>query len=281
MARSTCTLTAAILLVGLLAAREARAEGDAEDFRKSCLSCHTIGGGPLTGPDLKDVTQRQTRDWLVRFMMNPKAVIDSGDPYAVKIFAASRNVYMAVPDMTERRAQALLDLIEAESLKPEGESRFAKSGVSDRPFTPDDVAIGRDLFIGSRPLQGGGPACISCHAAGETGALGGGRLGPDLTEVYARLDGRKTMGAWLLAPPTETMQPTFADHPLDPETEILPLMAFFKDAGDKHVMPNLASQRITFLLLSVAGAAVLLLLMDLAWKRRFRSVRAALVRGQS
>ena len=53
-------------------------------YRQNCMNCHTIGGGPLTGPDLKSVTERQDREWLVGFMQNPQAVIASGDPYALK-----------------------------------------------------------------------------------------------------------------------------------------------------------------------------------------------------
>jgi cytochrome c2 len=30
-------------------------------FRQNCTSCHTIGGGRLTGPDLKNVTRQKDR----------------------------------------------------------------------------------------------------------------------------------------------------------------------------------------------------------------------------
>ena len=74
-------------------------------FRQNCISCHTIGGGRLTGPDLKDVTKRQNREWLTKFLLNPRAVIDSGDPYAKKIFEEARNVPMPTPPgITPERA---------------------------------------------------------------------------------------------------------------------------------------------------------------------------------
>ena len=86
-------------------------------FRQNCMNCHTIGGGRLTGPDLKDVTKRQKRDWLAKFMANPKGVIDSGDTYALKILEESRNVPMpTLPGLTPERLENLLDLIEAESV---------------------------------------------------------------------------------------------------------------------------------------------------------------------
>jgi cytochrome c2 len=268
------------VLSGLFAAAApAWADGDADDFRANCASCHTIGGGRLVGPDLKDVTTRQRREWLAQFVVDPKAAIDGGDPYALKLLADARNVLMPqVTGMTAKRANALLDLIEAESKLER--SRFATSGVSDRAFTAEDVAVGRELFLGRRPLAAGGFACLSCHAAGDGGGFGGGRLGPDLSDVYARLEGRKALGAWLLAPPTPTMKPVFAGKALDPEKEILPLLAFFKDVSDRRETPNVAAQRVTYVLVAAALAALSLLLMDRLWRRRFRGVRSALVKGR-
>jgi cytochrome c551/c552 len=63
-------------------------------FRQNCASCHTIGGGRLTGPDLENVTQREERAWLVQFLQNPKAMIGSGDPYALKLQQEARGVMM-------------------------------------------------------------------------------------------------------------------------------------------------------------------------------------------
>jgi mono/diheme cytochrome c family protein len=50
----------------------------AEFFRQNCTTCHTIGGGRLTGPDLKGVLQRKPRAWLLDFIMDPQAVLDRG-----------------------------------------------------------------------------------------------------------------------------------------------------------------------------------------------------------
>ncbi|MBI4607901.1 MAG: cytochrome c [Candidatus Rokubacteria bacterium] len=32
-------------------------------FQEKCVSCHTIGGGRLVGPDLQGVTARRDREW--------------------------------------------------------------------------------------------------------------------------------------------------------------------------------------------------------------------------
>jgi len=147
--------------------------------------------------------------------------------------------------------------------------------ISDRPFTSHDIAQGRAIFLGERTLVNAGPVCISCHTVKGNGALGGGRLGPDLTRVYERLQGRKNMAAWLFAPATPTMSSVFKQHGLKPE-EILPLVAFFEDSARRGGQDDSAA-RLNFFLLGLGGAALGLVVMDAAWKHRYRSVRRTLV----
>jgi mono/diheme cytochrome c family protein len=243
-------------------------------FRQNCMNCHTIGGGRLTGPDLKDVEGRKDREWLIGFMMNPKAVLDSGDPYAVKLLEESRNVPMPVlPGLDRGRAENLLDLIAAESKLEE--SQFKGLQISEEPFTNADRTMGRNIFLGRHRLEGGGTACISCHSMPDMPVLGGGRLGPDLTNVYERLKGRKALSAWLMAPGTETMQPIFKNHPLTSD-EINALAAYFEvAASESPVEPSV--NRVAFLLMGLLGAAGLVFAFDAVWARRFRGVRRTLV----
>ena len=262
------------LIAFLAAATSASAQEAADFFRQNCISCHTVGGGRLTGPDLKNVTQRKEREWLVEFLQSPQAMVDKGDPYALKLQQEARGVVMpAISGMSKDRAQALLGMLDAESKL--SKSQFAGMQMSDRPFTPYDVGQGRAIFLGERGLSNTGPACISCHTVKGHGALGGGRLGPDLTRVYERLQGRKNMAAWLFAPATPTMATVFKQRALKPE-EILPLVAFFEDSARRGGQDDSAA-RLNFFLLGLGGAALGLVVMDTAWKRRFRSVRRTLV----
>ncbi len=254
---------------GALVAQEA-----ADFFRQNCISCHTIGGGRLTGPDLKNVTQRKDRAWLAQFLPNPQGMIDKGDPYALKLQQEARGVVMPViAGLDKARVEALLNLIEAEAKLPK--SQFAGLQISDRPFTAADVEQGRLLFTGERRLAGGGPPCISCHTVKNVATLGGGRLGPDLTKVYERLEGRKNLASWLFAPATPTMQPTFRNNALKPE-EILPLIAYF-EASAKTGGQDDAVGLLTFFLIGLGGAALGLVIFDSAWKGRFRAVRRPLI----
>jgi mono/diheme cytochrome c family protein len=271
--KPACTRLVLLTLL-LAAASTARAQDTAQFFRQNCASCHTVGGGRITGPDLKGVTSRADRAWLVEFMLAPQAAIDRGDPYALKLQQDARGVVMpTVNGLTHDLAAALLDLLEAESALPK--SQFAGIQISERPFTPADVQLGRQLFRGETRLAAGGPSCISCHTVRGTGGLGGGQLAPDLSRVYERLQGRRGLATWLNAPPTPTMQTLFKTTRIG-ETEILPLVAYFEQAAKQGGEDN-RSGSLAFVLLGLGAGGVGLALMDAAWRSRFRTVRRALV----
>lgn len=259
-----------------LAGLPAAAQETDDYFKTNCANCHTIGGGRLTGPDLKDVTKRRERDWLLRFIVNPKAVIDSGDPIAVQMVREFNNQVMTtIPGLTLDRAERLLKLIEAESALPR--SRFAGLKISDQPFTAEDVRAGEALFTGRTRLTNGAAACLSCHTVRGLGGLGGGRLGPDLTQISEQIGGRKAVAAWMMSPPTTTMKPIFDKHPLT-EDEVLALTAFLEESaregGQADTVPALI-----FFLLGLAGTVAALVGFDALWKGRFRAVRRPLVQA--
>jgi hypothetical protein len=205
-------------------------------------------------------------------------MIDSGDPYAVKLQQEARGVVMPnISGMNPQQAQALLDMLAAESQLPR--SQFAGLQISDRPLTPQDIATGKLIFVGQQPLSGGAPACISCHSIRGLTLLGGGRLGPDLTRVYERLQGSKGLASWLSAPASPTMTPVFKDHAMQPE-EILSLVALFEDSARKGGEADTTSV-LNFFLLGLGGMVLGLVSLDLVWKKRFRGVRWSLVHKES
>ncbi|MFV1968029.1 MAG: hypothetical protein ACC628_21600 [Pirellulaceae bacterium] len=178
-----------------------------------------------------------------------------------------------LPGMTRERVENLLDLIEAESKLEK--SQFKGLQISNKPFMDVDRSHGRELFQGVMRLQKGGTACISCHSVHGLPSLGGGRLGPDLTNIYERLKGRKSLSAWLIAPGTETMQPIFKTHPIEPD-EIHTLVAFFEElAGEQPASPSV--HRVTFLLLGLVLSSAMVFVFDSLWKERFSGVRRSLV----
>jgi mono/diheme cytochrome c family protein len=175
--------------------------------------------------------------------------------------------------MNKARAEALLDLIIAESKLEK--SQFVGMQLSDRPFTEKDIDDGREIFVGTKPLVNGGASCISCHSVHGIGGFGGGALGPDLTTVFERYEGRKTLATWLSAPATPTMQSVFKKQPLDPE-EVLALTAYFQFTLQRNP-EDASTARLNFVLIGLAGTLLVLGVFDVVWNKRFRAVRRPLV----
>lgn len=274
------TLTLVVVLAALAtSAGSALAQDAAQFFKTSCTSCHTIGGGRLVGPDLKGAAERRTREWLQKFIADPKAVIDARDATATQLVQESRGVIMPTLGVQPDMVNALIDLIAAESALPRSQfaGAAAAGGAGPRLMTPADVDLGRRLFMGDRLLTKGGPACISCHQVRGVAALGGGRLGPDLTGVYARLGGQAPLTSWLESPASVTMKPVFKDHPITTD-EAHALVSYLKIAGARG--GTAPASMVNFVLLGLLGMSVGLVIIDLAWKRRFSAVRRPLVRGE-
>jgi protein SCO1/2 len=81
-------------------------------FAKECAACHTIGQGDKIGPDLKNVTRRQDRKWLDRFIREPDKMRDEGDPTAV---ALAKRFKVQMPNLlvSEHDADILIEYLGA------------------------------------------------------------------------------------------------------------------------------------------------------------------------
>jgi hypothetical protein len=178
--------------------------------------------------------------------------------------------------MTMALADSLLSYLEAGP--GAAQSQIAGPTIRERPFTEADVMLGRRFFLGQQRFANGGPPCVSCHTFTAVGGLGGGHLGPDLTNEIGRLGGRRGATAWLTSPPTTTMQAVFSKHPLEAE-EILPVLAAIDDASRQgQYKGNAATVR--FSGFGLGGMLIGLVLLQAAWRRRFRSVRRSVIRAQ-
>jgi cytochrome c2 len=266
-----------VLALGLGLTPPASSQETAQFFKQNCSSCHWIGGGRLIGPDLKNVTQRKGRDWLVQFILDPKGMLDARDPYAIKLQAEAKGAIMIqAPGINAKLANALLDLIEAESKLDS--SQFAGKAVAVGPYSEADAAAGLDIFSGYTEQRNGGRACISCHTVNSVGASLGGRLGPDLTGVFDRLQGRTALTAWLAAPPTPTMKSVFKDNPFE-EDEIKFLVAYFESATyNDHYNFDSFIIWMSVIFCGLGGSVFGMVMFSGIWGNRFKAVRRPLVK---
>ncbi|MFN3404613.1 MAG: c-type cytochrome [Cytophagaceae bacterium] len=73
------------------------AEGE-KLYNSSCKACHSIGKGAVVGPDLANVHERRSAEWLKKFIKSPSAMIGEGDAEAVKLFEEFNKIMM--PDQS-------------------------------------------------------------------------------------------------------------------------------------------------------------------------------------
>lgn len=236
-------------------------------FSSKCVGCHTIGGGPLSGPDLKGVTSQRSPEWLTRWIAAPEQLIAQGDPTAQEIV---KQYPLQMPNLglSPSEVASVIAYLEAQS-----SSALPAAPPAVAVLPSGDPTTGKEYFTGGRRLQNGGPPCMGCHTVGGLGALGGGALGPDLTPALSKF-GEAGLAAFLASPPTPTMNAVWAGQPLTPE-EQASLQAFLQEAGVSQ-RPTEAVAQLAALAALVAVA--LLVLAQLCWPRRLRGVRSQLLR---
>lgn len=232
--------------------------GAATAFDKKCSGCHTIGGGVLKGPDLKGVSERRQEAWLIQFIKSSASLIESGDADAVKLYNEFEQRDMPDQRLSDGEIIAILNFVKGGIVTTTQKQKSALES------TESDILLGKNIFMGIKPLANGGPACISCHHAGNVGALGGGTLAKDLSMVYsAYKDGGLSIALEKLAFPV--MESTFANKPLT-EEEIFALKSFFYSTDKTGLKPGNYQKK--FLFLALGGTVVALGVIDFTWRRR-------------
>jgi mono/diheme cytochrome c family protein len=238
-------------------------------YKAKCAACHTIGGGKLVGPDLQGVTQQRDPAWLKQFIAAPDKVLASGDPLAAQLLAEYNNIPMPNLGLTAAEVDDILAYLAAQSAPPaEGAAPPAPAQPALPPLA-GDAAQGQQLFTGQAALAGRGTPCIACHSVEGVGALGGGALGPDLTQVHTRY-GAPGLAAALGSLPFPSMQSIYANKPLTP-AEQADLLAFFARA-DQGPAPRTQRNLLVSLAAGAGLAGTLFLGMTLFWPRQRLSI---------
>jgi len=161
---------------------------------------------------------------------------------------------------------------------PASESKIAQP-ASAQAIAAGNVDNGRDLFMGYAHFQNEGPPCMGCHSVGENGLLGGGAMGPDLTNVSTKRSQGELVSilsnsGTVISP---VMKPIFTEHPLT-ESEQADLITFMKAS-----VGQLESDKELLVIgISLAGFVGAVMLLGFVYRGRLRGVRKALVeKGKS
>jgi len=216
-------LALGVCIWGWLMAPAFAASDAAGLFNTKCTGCHTFGKGIRVGPDLKRVTDRHTRAWLIAWIKSSSKLIASGDPIALALFHAFKDQRMPDHDLSDAQIAALLDFLAANGPEADEQLRLRDASTA----SAADVEWGRQLFYGESKLKSGDLACVACHSVSRGAAIGG-RLADDLTNAYRRYHDK--------ALDHVLKQPCLPREPLLPlaraeDRESLALRAFLRSIG--------------------------------------------------
>ena len=252
------------LALGSDAALAVSAEDGKAIFEQKCTSCHTIGGGQLVGPDLQGVLDRLgSTDAIVQFML---------DPAGVRPGTAMPNLGLSA----DEAASLAAFLGGGEAAPADTTTQPAETAPTETqaaPAGPGGTASGKNLFTGADRLANGGPPCMSCHSVAGIGALGGGQIGPDLTQVLAKYNGEQGLTSVLTQIAFPTMVPIYSGQPLTGQ-EAADLVAFLA-AAPQAERPAGSVWRLTLLALGAIAAFAAFSLV--VWRAGPLSVRRRLV----
>lgn len=264
---------ALVIVAGLLAGVPALAGIDArKSFDENCSGCHSIGGGQVVGPDLRDVFKRRSRDWVVHYISEPDELRRQNDPAALELRKKFGDSEMPNLGISHEDAEALADYI----LKTGGGADAGVAVAETPPAAKGDAGRGRAFFLGTAGFKNGGPACLGCHAAATPSGAPGGTLGPDLTTAASRMGAAGLLNA-LRTVPFPTMKPLYKEQALT-EDEQADVAAYLVDVSGGATPGSAQRAGSGFVVAGAAGFAGLLIAFHLIWAGRLRGVRRNLVK---
>lgn len=230
-------------------------------FKQNCAACHSIGKGRLVGPDLMGITSLKSEEWLLKWTKSSQTLIKSGDAEAKAIFDEYGGLLMPDQNLPDADIKAIFAFIASKGTDATAQAEPVSNASDDA--TPEEIEIGKQLFIGSKRLNNGGAACISCHNVDYAGVIPGGLLAKDLTTVFSRMGGDAGLKGILGAPPFPAMTQAYKDNPITDE-EVNAITAFLNKV-DKDTPNQVKASFNPLLYGGVAGVIALLWLFLVIW----------------
>lgn len=268
-----------VLVVTLLAVPLNVAAQDASQlFTEKCASCHTIGKGPLVGPDLAGAKLQPESEIEanVSRMQNQAGPMTAAEITALVKYlkgGGSDSASQKPPTGTAPEEKTSLGTTTTGTGTSSDASSTAavKQSAAETPAKskePGSVVAGEEFFSGKRSLKNQGMACAACHSV--TGETKGG-LGPDLSGVGTKLNTAALVVA-AEKTPYRVMKNAYKDSPVthDEAVDLAAYMSTLKGAGSK--------QPVSVEMMGFIGAAILIAAVALGYRTRKKPARDKLTR---
>jgi len=237
-----------LLIFGIFVFTIVSADEGEDLFKTTCAACHTIGKGRLVGPDLNNITEKRSQDWLLSFIKSSTAMVNSGDADAKAIFEDYNKLLMPDNNYTDAQVMAVLNYI--------GKGGSGDAAGSGAPavdilskVTPENISAGAQLFAGKQRLTNGGPVCSSCHKVTDERIFSSGTLAKDLSESHDNM-GSAGIAAIIKSPPYPVMKQAYKNHDLT-EEEIINLTAYLKSVSEQRIYQRPTDFSVFFAILGI------------------------------
>lgn len=165
--------------------------------RLNCQACHrlsTIDRSAL-GPDLSSVGYKVSRQWIYKWLKEPRTVLDKDGNVTVNGYENGDESRMPKFRLKDEEIAALSGYLSAQKAKPVEEYKINPAVVAAWSKKPDLISQSELRF---RQMM-----CTTCHPlavtrAGETKLIGG-NVGPELTKVGSKVN-EQWLVSWLRNP---------------------------------------------------------------------------------
>jgi mono/diheme cytochrome c family protein len=262
---SKCQTKTILLVLGIFLFTIGRADEGEQLFKTTCAACHTIGKGRLVGPDLLNIAEKRSQEWLISFIKSSTAVIKSGDPDAVAIFKEYNSLLMPDNNYSDAQVVSILDYIKAGGSSTGGQENTVTVDILSET-TSENVSIGLQLFTGTQRLENGGAACTSCHKVRDERIFSSGTLAKDLSESFDIM-GSAGISAIINSPPFPVMQVAYNKNPLT-EEEVINLTAYLKSVSKERIYQRPTDFSMLFAILSISAFIMILMTTIILYFRR-------------
>jgi len=217
-------------------------------FNATCKACHTIGQGRLVGPDLKNISDKRSQQWLLAFIKSSTIMIKSGDAEAVAIAKEYNGILMPDNLFTDTQILSILEYIDQGGSGIDGEEMAIVDILSET--TDENINSGAALFSGEKRLSNGGAACSACHSVKDERIFSSGTLAKDLTETWDNM-GSSGVAAIIRSSPFPVMNLAYQNYTLT-EEEVIDLTAYLRSVSKERYYQRSSDFSLLFAIFGIA-----------------------------
>ena len=163
----------------------------------NCQGCHKLSNvnPPMLGPDLSSVGYKVSREWIYKWLKEPRTILDKDGNVTVDGYENEDEPRMPKFRLKDEEIKALSAFLSVQKSKPIQTYKINPAVVAALSKAPDLTSQGEVRF---RQMM-----CTTCHSlavtrGGETKLIGG-EVGPELTKAGSKVN-EKWLVAWLRNP---------------------------------------------------------------------------------